>query len=293
MGYLHIENLYKNKDILKFKECYALEKLHGTSSHVSFDGNNLITFSSGGAIHTEFLKCFDEDKLLKIFKRLFNEKVTIFGEAIGGKIQKMGHTYGKTVKFIVFDVKIGSCWLDVPNAEDVTKKLGLEFVQYIRMSTTMKNIDAERCKESTQAMHNGMGKGKLREGIVLRPLIELTKNNGNRIISKHKNDEFRETKTPRIVSDAELQVIEDAKKIADEWVTVERLNHVLDKLDCDIDVKSTGLVITAMVEDVYREGRDEIIESQNTKKAIANKTVKLFHNKMKEKGLLEREHFTN
>jgi hypothetical protein len=29
MGYLHIDNLYKNVDILLFKECYAMEKIHG------------------------------------------------------------------------------------------------------------------------------------------------------------------------------------------------------------------------------------------------------------------------
>jgi intein/homing endonuclease len=29
MGYQHIENLYKNQTIFLFKECYALEKIHG------------------------------------------------------------------------------------------------------------------------------------------------------------------------------------------------------------------------------------------------------------------------
>ncbi len=34
MGYLHIDNLYKNQTIRLFRECYALEKVHGTSAHV-------------------------------------------------------------------------------------------------------------------------------------------------------------------------------------------------------------------------------------------------------------------
>ena len=29
MGYIHIGNLYKDQEILLFKECYALEKIHG------------------------------------------------------------------------------------------------------------------------------------------------------------------------------------------------------------------------------------------------------------------------
>jgi intein/homing endonuclease len=29
MSYLHINNLYKDREILLFKECYAMEKIHG------------------------------------------------------------------------------------------------------------------------------------------------------------------------------------------------------------------------------------------------------------------------
>ena len=36
MAYHHIDNLYRNQDVLLFKEVYALEKIHGTSAHVSF-----------------------------------------------------------------------------------------------------------------------------------------------------------------------------------------------------------------------------------------------------------------
>jgi hypothetical protein len=32
MAYLHIENLYKARDIMLFRECYAMEKIHGTSA---------------------------------------------------------------------------------------------------------------------------------------------------------------------------------------------------------------------------------------------------------------------
>jgi hypothetical protein len=62
MGYLHIENLYKNQDILFFKRCYALEKIHGTSAHISLNSGNL-NFSSGGEKHDNFVKLFDADAL--------------------------------------------------------------------------------------------------------------------------------------------------------------------------------------------------------------------------------------
>lgn len=53
MGYMHIDNLYKNKDILLLKECYALEKVHGTSAYVIWNGTEL-RFFSGGASYEQF-----------------------------------------------------------------------------------------------------------------------------------------------------------------------------------------------------------------------------------------------
>ena len=39
-------------------------------------------------------------------------------------------------------------------------------------------------------------------------------------------------------------------------------------------------IIKAMIEDVYREGKDEIVESREATKAIGNKTVQLFKQKL-------------
>jgi len=50
MGYLSINNLYKDTDILLFKECYALEKIHGSSSHIVWSPEHGIGFMSGGEI---------------------------------------------------------------------------------------------------------------------------------------------------------------------------------------------------------------------------------------------------
>lgn len=42
MAYMHIENLYANQTILESKECYAMEKIHGTSAHISGKDGNLV-----------------------------------------------------------------------------------------------------------------------------------------------------------------------------------------------------------------------------------------------------------
>lgn len=272
---MHIDNLYKNIDIMQFKECYAMEKIHGTSAHVRYkDGE--VAFFAGGEKHEKFVALFNKDFLGKKFKELFDCDVVIYGEAYGGKQQGMSATYGKELKFIVFDVSVGGIWLDVPNAEDVSYKMGLDFVHYVKVPTDLKYIDAERDRPSTQAKRNGIEEIKIAEGIVLRPLVELIKSNGKRVISKHKRDEFIETKTKREVDPEKLRVLAEAKEIAEEWVTPMRLGHVLDKLGNPSGIEDTGKVIKAMIEDVFREASGEIVESKTAQQAIGKASAILY-----------------
>ena len=285
MGYLHIDNLYKSQEILLFKECYALEKIHGTSSHIGWRfENKQIHFFAGGESHEKFLALFDQTFLKAKFEEIFPDvDVTIYGEAYGGKQQGMSHTYGKELKFIGFDVQVGELWLNVPNAEDVCKKFNIEFVHYDKIEVNLDNLNAYRDAPSVQAIRNGCGDDKKREGIVLRPLIEMRLNNDERVICKYKPDEQMENKTKREVSPEQLQVLEDAKAIAEEWVVPMRLEHVLQKFPADVNMESMGDIIKAMIEDVYREGRNEIVEGKAVEKAISKVTVQLFKRKLQSK----------
>lgn len=274
MGYMHIDNLYKNQDILMFKEVFAMEKIHGTSSHISYKDNQL-SFFSGGESHAKFLSLFNQEELLQKMKSLGSPDIIIYGEAYGGSQQGMSATYGKELKFVAFDVKINDIWLSVPDAEQVCKDLGLEFVHYWKSSTNLDELNTYRDMDSPQAIRNGVGEGKKMEGVVLRPLVELTKNNGSRIIVKHKRDEFKETKTPREVSPEALKILEDANHVADEWVTLMRLNHVLDKLPGH-DITQMQTIIKAMIEDVCREGEGEFVDSPEVRKAIGKKAASMY-----------------
>ena len=287
MGFMHVENLYKNQTILLFKECYASEKIHGTSSHVAWnkkseDDNQNITFFSGGASFQNFVSLFNKEDLIEKFKLLGHDEITIYGEAYGGKMQGMSATYGPNLKFVAFDVKIGESWLNVPNAEDVTLKMGLEFVHYKKISTDIASIDAERDAPSVQSERNGIIGPKHREGVVLRPLYECFDNKMERIISKHKGEQFSETKTKREITGEALEVLNKAEDIAVEWVTDMRLEHVLDKLSPNLEMKDIPLIMAAMYEDVIREAKGEIIESKDLRKAIGTKTAKMFKKKLED-----------
>lgn len=279
MGYMHIDNLYKDQAILLFRECWALEKIHGTSAHVEWrDGK--VRFSSGGESPVRFKALFDEAKLADAFAAIGHPSVTVYGEAYGGSQQGQSKRYGKALRFVAFEVKVGDTWLAVPQAADVTSKLGLEFVHYVKVSTDLAALDAERDAPSEQARRNGVEGDQPREGVVLRPIIEVTRNGDHRIIAKHKRDDERETATPRkVVDPSRLEVLTQADAIADEWVTPTRLAHVLDKLG-DVGIERMRDVISAMIEDVTREGAGEFRDSKEARAAISRKTAEFFKTRL-------------
>lgn len=284
MGYMHIDNLYKSQQILMFRECWALEKLHGTSAHVSWKDGKL-HFFAGGCKHDTFVAIFDQALIEENFKTLGYEEVTVFGEAYGGSMQGNSWRYGDKLRFCAFEVRVGDTWLNVPNASDVASKLGFEFVHYVKCGTDLAAIDAERDAPSEQARRNGIEGDQPREGVVLRPLQEMVDSRGSRIMAKHKRDEERETKEPRrVVDPAKLAVLTKARDVAEEWVTPTRLQHVLDKMPTETCLDNMRDVLTAMPEDVKREGAGEIGEwSKDTDREVCRKTAELFKKSMNDR----------
>jgi hypothetical protein len=285
MGYADIANLYKAQEILLFKRCFAMEKIHGTSAHLSWN-NGQLGFFSGGEKHEKFVALFDQEALAKAFEANFGDrKVKVHGEAYGGKQQGMSATYGPDLKFVVFDIKVDESWLTVPKAEKVAIALGLEFVHYAEILTDLMLIDAERDADSVQAMRNGMGPGKMREGVVLRPPIEVVMNNGERVIAKHKREEFKERQNvPKVVDPAKAAVLTEAAAIAEEWVVPMRLEHVLQGLPDATGIEHTAQVVKAMISDVYKEAKGEIVESKEVASAIGRKAAELWKRHIKAKA---------
>jgi hypothetical protein len=277
VGYAHVINLYRpeGQTILLCKRCYCLEKLHGSSAHVAWKDGQL-SFYAGGEKHARFVALFDAEKLTTAFMAMGHPAVTVFGEVYGGSKQGQAWRYGKDLRFAAFEAKVGDTWLAVPDAAALVASLGLEFVHYVETSTDLAALDAERDAPSEQARRNGVVGDKPREGIVIRPLVELTTSNGERVMAKHKRAEERETATERSVVDpSKLTVLTEANSIATEWATPTRLQHVLDKMEGVIDMSRTRDVIAAMTEDVLREGSGELVDSKEARAAIGKRTAEL------------------
>jgi hypothetical protein len=290
MGYQSISNLYKDKRILAFKQVYALEKCEGTSAHIAYrkDEDKLI-FYSGGASRDTFISLFNHDDLLARFRNLAEQhavnKITLFGEAYGGKIQKMAESYGKDMKFIAFDAEVDDKWLSVPQSEKLALDLDQEFVPYELVETTEEALNHERDRDSIIAIRRGMGEGKKREGVVIRPPFEVTTNSGERICAKHKREDFREHKSPRSL-DVDPAVLEEADAIAEEWCVMNRLHHVIQHLTVNGKepmMEQMRDIVNEMISDIYREASGEIVQSKLVEKAIGAKTVKLFKEYLRQK----------
>jgi hypothetical protein len=288
MGYIHIENLDtpKGRRLLLFKEVYALEKVFGTSARIDWrDGT--VFFSSGGSDAVLFKEFFNEEQLKDGFRKLGHPRISINGEAYGGKEQGQSGRYGNELRFIVFDIKIGDLWLAVPNMQQVSDSLGLETVPWTKISTDIDKLRELRDAPSEVAVRRGVPKAVDREGVVLRPLIELKANDGERLIAKFKGKMFSERKTWKDDPTAVSPVLVKADSVAEEWVTEMRLTHVLQHIQATGTIAGLrsdgGIVGSAVLEDVRREAGGEIVWNKETERAVKRKGAQLFLNRLASK----------
>lgn len=144
--------------------------------------------------HAEVKAWMEESKL---------EKVVLFGEGYGPKIQSGGkYTGGENVhSFMLFDVKIGDFWLSRENVDDIASKLGIESVPTIGHGTLQDAIDivSSGITFNKQGAVVRWGRGGLQsqfgsfeaEGIVARPVVPMFDRKGQRIITKIKAVDFK------------------------------------------------------------------------------------------------------
>jgi hypothetical protein len=275
-----------------FDKVFVMEKIHGTSTWIKYVAKTgELTFHSGGEKSDNFHKLFDQDKLRQMMKSLVELKswkvLKIHGECYGWKQQGMAKTYGEVLKFIVFDVYVEAespisvtNFMNIPEAESVATSLGLEFVHYVVSECKPELLEHLSSLESVQAVRNGMGHDIMPEGIVVRPISEAKFEDGKRVIAKYKNEKFWEIKSRRPLGES-LKVFSDTNEFVSEFVTEERIRHVLDRI---LQTKENKIVsksdiknfITLMLEDIQRESEGEIIWSEDIEKAIRKKAGTLF-----------------
>lgn len=291
MGYKKISNLQEKHPIFLFKEVYAMEKIHGTSTSITFTQTSPGQWShslfSGGIKSYDFLAMLEsryqltttiKKNLIQLKSNDTNTKeIIIYGEGYGGRCQNMAHAYGP-LNFVAFEVSVDGKWYSVERAHRFVEALGLPFVYYEIGPATIEWLMSQRGRPSEQAKRNGMGI-QMSEGIIIRAPIELYDENGGRLVAKYKRDDFRETSSIRSLTETP-EVLVESNAIAEEWVVEERLNHVLSALaargtPCS-EMQDTGRVIEEMLKDVAIESAGQVVWSEDVKRAISRRTALLY-----------------
>ena len=192
-----IEGEYATDELayLAQNEWVFTEKVDGTNVRVMYERSEVCVRDSltfGGKTDkaqmpvplTEHLtQTFTCDTLRTVFEGEY-VSACLYGEGYGGRIQKAGPKYGD-VSFILFDVRVGRWWLQREDVEAIATELGIPVVPIVGTGTLPEMVEVVR-----DGMPSMLGDLES-EGLIARPVVELSARNGQRVITKLKTRDFR------------------------------------------------------------------------------------------------------
>ena len=166
------------------------EKVDGTNIRIIWDGHAV---SFGGRtdkaqipenLMNRLNELFGGTNKEEIFEQKFGETpVILFGEGFGEKIQKGGGLYG-SVDFILFDVFCGGMYLKRESIEDIANAFNIKTVPIVNVGTLPEAVEFIRQHPQSHLRNAEM------EGVVCRPICELSDRTGKRLIVKIKCRDF-------------------------------------------------------------------------------------------------------
>lgn len=191
-----IEGQYRNEvvEYLANNMWEWTEKIDGTNIGVVWDGHK-VSFQGRtekaqipSPLVNRLNELFGGDENEEMFEQTFGEnKVILFGEGYGNKIQKVGSQYiSDGVDFILFDIYMPDkdLWLKDDALEEIATIFGIERVPWVFTGTI---DDAVRLVKSHPLSRIGNAP---MEGVVGRPIVEVRDRMGKRIIVKVKVKDF-------------------------------------------------------------------------------------------------------
>lgn len=177
-------------EYLKDNEWVFTEKIDGTNIRVIWDGQNVVFGgkTDNAQIPTTLLyklqSYFDGNNKAKLLDKFGSKNVVLYGEGYGHKIQgKSGEAYGD-VDFIMFDLMVDGVFWNTYAVKAIAERLGVKSVPIIGKGTL---------GQFTEMVNKGFKSNiadMTAEGIVARPLYELSNSRGQRIITKIKHKDF-------------------------------------------------------------------------------------------------------
>jgi len=114
----------------------------------------------------------------------FPDGACLYGEGYGARIQKGGGNYRPDQDFVLFDVKVGHWWLQRKDVEEIAQFCGIDVVPIVGSGTLYDMV--KLCRNGMQSTWGNFQS----EGLIARPLVELSARSGKRIITKLKTKDF-------------------------------------------------------------------------------------------------------
>ncbi len=173
-------------EYLKDNKWVFTEKVDGTNIRIKYQDGKVIF---GGRTDRSSLPIPLVERLAelfprKIFEKVFNGDVCLYGEGYGNKIQKGGGNYSDKQDFVLFDIYIGESWLQRENIEEISKAMGIDIVPIVGTGSLV-----EMVKQAKEGVASKWGDFRA-EGYVARPETEIRTRSGCRIITKIKCKDF-------------------------------------------------------------------------------------------------------
>ena len=208
-GYTEVENLRNFPEIFADGEMVvATEKLHGTNQRTgliegewmagSRELRRMPTATPESNLYWFPSTLTSVRALLEGLAAKGHRHVILFGEVFGAKVQNLNYGHVGKLGFAAFDLYIDGRYADVAQFEELCAAHGVPTVPVLyRGPFSLDAIKAASAGSTTIG-----GATHVREGVVVKPVVERTDPKVGRVILKYLNDDYLLKKEEGRISDS-------------------------------------------------------------------------------------------
>ena len=189
--YTHIQNLRHFPDLLGPDEWVVVtEKLHGTNSRIGIvdgqwmAGSHHVRRGEGDALYWSPRQHQGVEALLTWLSK-YHRQVILFGEILGSDVQSLDYGYKGHEGYRAFDLMVDGRYLDFHGFKILCDVYDIPMVPVVTLSP----FDFEHTRRLSNGLTHLLA-SHLREGIVVKPLIERHDPKIGRVILKYVSDDY-------------------------------------------------------------------------------------------------------
>lgn len=319
--YNKISNAYDKKTLQKIPnkddEWVVTEKIHGSNFLISIDKDNIVCGKRTSLLNDDDIKKFCNaqevfEKYKDLARNIWKEfcevdTIIIYGELFGGSYPGYKKQTPTTVEiqknmyycphndFYAFDIKRIKDdgyveFIDYETCVKLFKKFGFLYAKELfrgNLKECLTWSNEHNADPSTIPKYFNLpplDNPTIREGHVIKPVINVSLPSGSRVILKDKNEKFSEKIHNKVVLLDDSDALNDALS----YINNNRLDNVLSKFREDITQEVVGKYTSLLVRDALEEWEREYDgkpvskkEMNLIKKRMGSEAYKIVNNRLK------------